>query len=180
MLQAGGEAVISKRLGMARGKSHYAAVFMESAVTVIDQEGVIVESSGPVKEFFALGERELAEKNWFELFVAEQEVAGLRVGIKGLESNSAFSFISDYKANNKVFQWYGFVFTDGEGRRRIAFTVEDVSDCKELGRQLEKYMVELERMNRAQSVRELRMDEMRRKIGELEQSLVHCKGMGRA
>jgi len=87
MLQAGGEAVISKRLGMARGKSHYAAVFMESAVTVIDQEGVIVESSGPVKEFFALGERELAEKNWFELFVAEQEVAGLSPTVRSWGGN---------------------------------------------------------------------------------------------
>ncbi|VAV84598.1 hypothetical protein MNBD_DELTA01-1811 [hydrothermal vent metagenome] len=180
MLQGGGEAVISRRLSMAGGKNFGAAAFRESAITIIDPEGVIVDSRGPLEEFFALGEGELAEKNWFELFVTEQEVAGLKADIEGLKANSAFSFISDYKATNKVFQWYGFVFMDADGKRRIAFTIEDVSDCKELGRQLEKYMVELERMTRAQSSRELRMDEMRRKIGELEKSLVHCKGMGRA
>ncbi len=178
MLQAGGEAVISRRPGIAGGKSYGAAAFMESAVTIIDPEGAIVESRGPVKDLFALGDGELAKKNWFELFVTEQEAAGLKAGIEGLKVNSAFSFTSDYKAANRVFQWYGFVFTDGDGGRRIAFMAEEVSDYKEMGRQLEKYMVEVERMTRTQFSRELRMDEMRRKIGELEKSLVHCKGMG--
>ncbi len=180
MLQAGvGGAAISRGFSLIKGKNLVGTTLRGSLVIIIAPGGAIVESRGPVKEFFALAEDELAQKNWFEFFLGAEEIEALKAEIAELELNAAFNFISNFKATGKTFHWFGFVFA-GEGQAlRVALMAEDVTGCRESSRKLEEYMVELERMGRAQSSRELRMDEMRRKIGGLEKSLVYCKNQGK-
>ncbi len=179
MLQAGvGGAAISRGFSVVKGNNLVSTTLRGSLVFIIELEGAIVESRGPVKEFFALAENELAQKNWYEFFLGAEEIEALQAEIAELEVNAAFNFISNFTATGKIFHWFGFVFA-GEGQAlRVALMAEDVTEYRESSRKLEKYMVELERMGRAQSSRELRMGEMRRKIGGLEKSLVRCENKG--
>jgi len=165
-----------KGAGMRSGALSAEAILKESPRAIIDGGGAIVECGGPFKELFGFGEGELIGKDWFDIFPGSEDAAQLKASIEGFKSYSAFTFTFDHHNTGKALQWAGFVFTDVDGGRRVALIAEDVTGCKESGRQLERHMVELERMTRAQSSRELRMSEMRRKISELEKSLVHCKG----
>lgn len=144
----------------------------ESLMTVIGREGEVLECGRAVKEVFGLGAGELVGRDWFDIFISG-DCDALKTEIAVLKNYSAFTFIADYKA--RVFRWSGFVFTREDKARRVVLIAEDITDCQESVLQLERYMVDLERMTRAQSSRELRMGEMRRKIKELEASLVYCK-----
>jgi len=174
MLQAGlGGVAILRGFSVIKGKNLVCMTLRGSLVIVIEPRGAIVESRGPVKEF------ELVQKNWFEFFLDAEEIEVLKAEIAELEVNAAFNFISNFKATGKTFHWFGFVFAGEDRALRVALMAEDVSGCRDSSRKLEEYMVELERMNRAQSSRELRMGEMRVKIAWLEKSLVHCKNQGK-
>jgi PAS domain S-box-containing protein len=179
MLQEGGRDVYKAAGGCISAKES----FKESPMTIIGKGGEVLECGGSLKEVFGLEEGELMGKDWFDVFVSgngdgrHRQVSELKDGIAELKDHSTFTFIANYKTD-KTFQWSGFVFSADGNARRVVLIAEDITGCMESVLQLERHMVELERMTRAQSSRELRMGEMRMKIKELEKGLLHCKDRG--
>jgi PAS domain S-box-containing protein len=152
---------------------------MESPMTIIEKCGEVLECGGSLQEVFGLEASELRGRDWFGVFIGGdgddhlKRTSALKAAVADLDNHSTFTFVADYKSRS--FKWSGFVFSAEGKARRVVLIAEDITGCRESVLQLERHMVELERMTRAQSSRELRMGEMRRKIKDLENSLVHCK-----
>ncbi len=141
--------------------------FLPMAVCFIDENGYIIDANNELESLIGYKKHELVDSKLNKIFsdddagrIMNQEFGGEEFLLKGKETNVPVNLFSKKREGGKD----GFI------------ALSDLSKAKEIEREVEEKVKELERFNRLATGRELRMVELKREKSKLEEENQRLKG----
>ncbi len=171
------------RTGRVKGAPSGEGVTTVEAVQVmLDRNGRIVDLNRQAVELLGVRAQEAIGRDWFSLFIPGRERKVIKEVFKDLDAFKAVVFKCPFVrrgGTKRVFQWEVVgMKANGRDEPQVICLAQDVTESEKALELIEKYTEELERFSKVQISRELRMEELRRKIRELERRLAECRARG--